>query len=229
MGKVKKIKLLDLCCKAGGCSMGYFQAAADRGLQIEITGIDIDPQKNYPFKFIKADAVEYLGNNYNKYTHVHASPPCQPYSNSTAQYRKEGKIYHDILLPLQKLMYDIALPGVIENVPNAPIRADIVLMGHVFGLHVLRKRHFENVNWFMMNPMLSKPTGQVKTGEFCSVFGKASYGKVKGGVLPNFKKNTIRETWAYAMGIDWYMKDIELSEAIPPAYTRYIGNEFLKV
>lgn len=42
------IKLLDLCCKAGGCSVGYYQAARELGVKIHITGIDIEPQENYP-------------------------------------------------------------------------------------------------------------------------------------------------------------------------------------
>ena len=75
-----EIKLLDLCCKAGGAAMGYKQAADDLGIKITITGIDIEPQPNYPFNFIQADAVEYLRNNWQNYTHVHASPPCQAYS-----------------------------------------------------------------------------------------------------------------------------------------------------
>ena len=84
MAKQTKIKLLDLCAKAGGCSVGYFQSAQDLGFEIEITGIDIEPQPNYPYNFIQTDAVAYLKKNYKKYTHIHASPPCQKYSNSTA-------------------------------------------------------------------------------------------------------------------------------------------------
>lgn len=226
---MKTIKLLDLCCKAGGCSMGYFQAAQDLGLRIKITGVDIEDQKNYPFKFIKTDALAYLQNNWQKYTHIHCSPPCQMYSASTKQFRNRGKEYADILIPIREIMEKIPLPCVIENVPNAPIRPDVVLKGHIFGLKVLRKRHFELHNWFMMSPVIGRHTGSVKEGDFVSVFGKGAFGKVKNCKKPKFLKNTVRETWAYAMGIDWYMKDTEIAEAIPPAYTRYIGHEFFKI
>lgn len=225
----EKIKLLDLCCKAGGCSMGYYQAAIDLGLEIEITGVDIEPQPNYPFNFIQSDAVEYFQNNHQNYTHFHASPPCQNYTNSTSQYRKEGKKYRDNLADIQLLFNSCTTkPAVIENVMQAPIRGDIILQGNQFGLKVIRRRKFELINWFALSPGIDSYSGSVKSGDYVSVFGKASLVKVNGYPPCKFRKKTIRETWAYAMGIDWYMSDIELSEAIPPAYTKYIGREFFK-
>ena len=228
--KQKTIKLLDLCCKAGGCSMGYYQAAIDLGYNIQITGVDIEPQPNYPFKFIQADAVEYLSKNYKKYTHFHASPPCQKYTCSTTHMKNQGKIYRDNLEELRFLMYQIGLPGVIENVPTSPLRPDVVLRGDMFGLHVLRKRHFELVNWWSMNPIMPQKVGSVSDGDYVCVYGKAGIkksGKYRAS-QPKFKKRTIKETWAFAMGIDWMKKDTELAEAIPPAYTKYIGIDFFK-
>lgn len=224
-----KIKLLDLCCKAGGAAMGYFKAALELGLDIEIIGVDIEEQPNYPFKFIKADAVEFLKKNWKRFTHIHASPPCQKYSCSTAQYRNQGKEYRDILKELTELMYKLCIPGVIENVQTAPIRPDVVLRGDMFGLKVLRVRHFENVNWFMMNPMKPKKIGSVREGDYCCIIGKGSWTASRNDKKPKFAEGTIRETWSKAMGIDWYMKDVEISEAIPPAYTKYIGKEFFRL
>jgi DNA (cytosine-5)-methyltransferase 1 len=225
-----KIKLLDLCCKAGGCSMGYFLAAQDLGLDIEITGVDIEPQPNYSFNFIQADAVEYLKKHWQEYTHIHASPPCQPYTRSTAQFRKKGKIYNDILQEIRVLIIKTGLPGIIENVPQAPIRGDIILRGDLFGLKVIRKRHFELINWFALNPFLGKINGTVRNGDFVSVYGKEGLKGRKNNHQPcKFMKKTVKETWGYAMGIDWMKKGSELAEAIPPAYTRYIGNNFFKL
>ncbi len=226
----KVIKLLDLCCKAGGCSMGYHKAALDLGYKIEITGIDIEPQANYPFEFVQADAVEFLKSNWQDYTHLHASPPCQEYSVSTAHLRQKVKIYRDNLDELRELMQKTGLPGVIENVPNAPLRPDIVLRGDMFGLKVLRKRHFELVNWWAMNPVMPKKNGSVAEGDYVSVYGKCGIKKSGKGkaVQPKFKKRTIKETWKYAMGIDWITRDEELAEAIPPEYTRFIGREFFR-
>ncbi len=165
------IKLLDLCCKAGGCSVGYYRAAKKLNLDIEIVGVDIAPQPNYPFKFIQADAETYLKQNHQHFTHFHASPPCQKYSNSTATARKNGKVYNDNLEPLTKLFYSLNKPGVIENVMASPVRRDILLRGDMFGLKVIRKRKFELVNWFMLRPGLATLIGQVKLGDFAQVFG----------------------------------------------------------
>jgi DNA (cytosine-5)-methyltransferase 1 len=219
------IKLLDLCCKAGGASMGYYQGAKDLGMEIQIVGIDIEPQPNYPFNFIEADAVEYLERFHKNYTHIHASPPCQMYSNSTAKIRMNGKLYRDNLAEIRELMIQVKKPGVIENVPQAPMAKDLVLRGDMFGLKVLRKRHFELVNWFMMKPGLPTKKGQVKAGDYVSVFGNAN---LQTGCkrLKGFEDKTIMESWKHAMGCEWMKKDRELAEAIPPAYTRYISHNF---
>lgn len=228
MKQLRKIKLLDLCCKAGGCSVGYQQAAHDLGLEIEITGVDIEPQPNYPFTFIQADAVQYLTNHHQHFTHIHASPPCQEYSVATTMHKKRGVVYKNNLEELRTLMYNIDRPGVIENVMPSPVRPDMVLRGDMFGLLVLRSRKFELVNWFAMAPVLPRKKGSVREGDFISVFGKGSYKKSSKDKDPKFKKQSVKETWKHAMGIDWMTKEAELAEAIPPAYTRYIGFNFFQ-
>jgi len=226
---MKTVKLLDLCCKAGGCSRGYELAAREIGLEIEISGVDVEYQPNYPYRFIQEDAVTYLQNNWRAYTHIHASPPCQRYSASTAKMRRRGKVYADILEPLRQLMYETGLPGVIENVPQAPIRPDLLLTGPMFDLKVLRKRRFELVNWFCMRPFVPMHSGSVKEGDFVSVFGKGSNRQNRSDKLAKFHKGNVRDTWRYAMGIDWKQTNEELAEAIPPAYTKYIGLSFFRV
>ena len=220
------IKLIDLCCKAGGAAMGYYQAAQELNINIEITGIDIDKQKNYPFKFIQADAVDFFSKNSHKFTHAHASPPCQKYSNSTAQWKMKGKVYPDILEAIQLQIIKSKLPGVIENVMPAPIPADIVLRGDMFNLKVLKKRKFQLINWFMLQPGITQKRGTVKNGDFAQVLGKGQL-KVTNGKKFNVPGNNILEVWSNAMGINWMNKE-ELAEAIPPAYTKYIGLNFLK-
>ena len=211
--------------------MGYFLGAKDLGFEIEITGIDIEAQPNYPFNFIQDDAESYLTNNYHNFSHIHASPPCQKYSPSTACFRQKGKVYNDNLDDIRKLMKKIGLPGVIENVPGSPLIPDIILRGDMFGLKVLRVRHFELVNWFSLNPYMPQKIGTVYRGDYISVYGKVGIKKSGNhkAVQPKFKLDTIKNTWAFAMGIDWMSKDTELSEAIPPAYTRYISRDFFNV
>lgn len=232
---METIKLLDLCCKAGGASMGYEQAAQDLGINIEITGVDLDPQPNYPHNFIQGEAMEYLLKHGHKYTHIHISPPCQAYSCSTAMFRNKGKKYREIEIEaLRAALENLKIPCVIENVPQSPLIPDVVLFGYMFGLKVIRKRHFECVNWWMMCPQPDKRMGTVADGDFVSVYGKAKWkntndsNKRKQQKIPTWRKKTIRETWAYAMGMPHHMTDTELAESIPPAYTRYIGNEFFK-
>lgn len=227
MAKVKKIKLLDLCCKAGGCSVGYFQAAKELGYEIEITGIDIEPQPNYPYNFIQTDAVAYLKKHHKKYTHIHASPPCQLYSNSTAVAKAKNpeKEYSNILIEIQEFLQSIKTPSVIENVLQAPIRKDIVLNGDMFKLKVLRSRKFELNNWFMMQPLRPKRLGTVKKGDYAMCVGNGQL-KVKNGERFKVEGNNIMEVWSNAMDIHWMKTNKELAEAIPPAYTKYIGYNF---
>lgn len=229
MAKRIKIKLLDLCCKAGGCSVGYFQASEDLDFDIEITGVDIAPQVNYPYNFIQTDAVAYLKKNYKKFTHIHASPPCQKYSNSTAVAKAANpdREYSAICEEIRDFLRTIDKPSVIENVLQAPINRDIVLNGDMFSLKVLRSRKFECNNFFMMQPLKPKRLGTVKNGDYAMCVGNGQL-KVKGGMPFKVPGNNIIEVWSNAMGIDWMTTREELKEAIPPAYTRYIAYHFLK-
>lgn len=211
--------LLDLFCGAGGAAWGYYKAG------FEVIGIDKNPQKNYPFDFIQYDAIQYikeLSPAQTKFSAIHASPPCQNASNSTAPHRKRGKQYIDLIPDTRKELSKFEVPTVIENVSNADIRPDLVLYGYMFGLKVIRKRKFEINNCFIMQPGGQK-LGSVKNGDFCSIFGKGAYKKSKYDEYPKFRKGKVRDTWSFAMGIEHYMSDIEISQSIPPAYTHYIG------
>lgn len=213
--------LLDTFCKAGGCSVGYHRAG------FEVVGVDIEPQPNYPFKFFKMDAIEFIQKYGKDFNVIHASPPCQAYSRSTAKFRKDGKTYPDLIEVTREVLNQTGRPYIIENVPGSKIRPDIKLCGEMFGLLVIRWRWFELHDIFMLQP--GKPQikkNMVTNGERVSVFGNGNYRTSKNNKLPVFKKSTVKDTWAYAMDINW-MTVKEMAEAIPPAYTEYIGNNII--
>lgn len=209
--------MLDLFCKQGEASMGYSRAG------YTVTGIDIDPQPNYPFEFVQADALEYLAEHGHEYDLIHASPPCQKYSRATAPFRSLGYEYKDMVEPTRELLRATGKPSVMENVPGSPIRPDVKLCGRMFGLPLVRWRWFEIEGVFCLNPCKPHiPRGIVKRGEAVSIFGKGAYRKSRNDARPIFDQGSVRATWGFAMGIDWM--DCEgMREAIPPSYTKWIG------
>ena len=191
--------------------MGYHRAG------FEVVGIDNKPQPHYPFEFHLADALEYLQEHYQEFDAIHASPPCQAYSRASMQWRKSGKEYPDLVQPTRELLIKTGLPYVMENVPGAPLINPILLTGAFFGLKVRRNRLFEsNIN---LPFQLTQPNAKtnfrmgrpVKDGEEITPVGHFS--------------NVV-----YArqqMQIDW-MTQQELTQAIPPAYTEWIGKHLME-
>lgn len=211
------MKLLDLFCGAGGAAMGYFRA----GFQ-EIVGIDIQSQPHYPFQFFQTDAFEFLEQYGNEFDVIHASPMCQAYSVTKALPNVDGNKYPRQIEPLRSLLRIIRRPYVIENVIGAPLFQPIKLCGHYFGLKVYRPRLFES-NVLLFSPpkqrfvgkiriIKSKARGGFQNGEYLCVAGKGNYKLAEG------KK---------AMGIDWEISKQELNQAIPPAYTEFIGKQLI--
>jgi len=211
---IKEIKLLDLCCKAGGCSEGYVRAAEELGIPIIATGIDIALQPNYPFHFIQADAIEYVMEHGHEYTHIHASFPCQGYSRTKSLHNNE---YPDLLAIGRQELQNTGLPYVIENVIGAPMKNCIILDGPMFGLRVIRRRKFES------NLLILQPGKGYKHG---TIGGKNATRRNLGHyfITSGHQVGTLKE-WRDAIGIDWMTRE-EIAEAIPPAYTHWIGLQF---
>lgn len=202
--------------------MGYHRAG------FKVVGVDIEPQPNYPFEFYQGDAIEFIRNNGGDFDVIHASPPCQKYSVA-AHIHKNYEKHPDLLPETREALDNTGKPWIIENVPFSPMRPDLKLFGYMFGLKVIRQRWFEFGNGlFLMQPGIPQQIGTVKEGDFACVFGNGSYRKSKGDAPPKFRKSSVKKTWAFAMGIDW-MNVAEMAEAIPPAYTEYIGKEILRI
>ncbi|WP_435611334.1 DNA cytosine methyltransferase [Streptomyces sp. C10-9-1] len=127
------LRVLDLCCGAGGLSMGYYLAGFD------VVGVDNRPQPNYPFTFHQADALTFPLDGSDL---VHASWPCQHFAKVTA-WRGSRADQPDLLNPGHARLEVSGLPWVIENVPEAPLRPDYLLCGTQFGLNIRRHRVFE--------------------------------------------------------------------------------------
>jgi DNA (cytosine-5)-methyltransferase 1 len=209
-------RLLDLFCKAGGAAMGYNRAGFD------VLGVDIEPQPNYPFRFHQADALEVLRSAVGTYGFdaIHASPPCQTF---TAYRRRGGGVgdgYLNLIPEVRPLLVATGLPYVIENVELArsELRSPVTLCGSSFGLDVRRHRLFEsNV------PMLVPPCVHGwQTPRFTPASNRTNKRRTVEVGVYRIPLATQRK----AMGIDW-MTLPELSEAIPPAYTEFIGRQLL--
>lgn len=222
--------LLDLYCGAGGAGMGYHQAGFD------VLGVDINPQPNYPFEFIQADAVEFLRDEvlgtwpttavaWRQVTAaIHTSPPCQAYTSLT-QGTNAGKSdrYPDLLPPTRELLDEIGLPYVIENVVGAPLIGPVRLCGSSFGIGVRRHRLFE----MSEPPVFVPPCAHHLQPEPLDVTGggPSRIGRTRTGGGVSRKPRTLRDAQR-AMGIEW-MTRAELNESIPPAYTSWIGQQLL--
>lgn len=201
-------RVLDLCCCAGGAAMGLHRAGFD------VVGVDIKAQPRYPFTFHQADALTVPLGGYDL---LWASPPCQQFSALATREDLSG--YPDIVAPIRDRMMASGIPWVIENVPGAPIRRDVMLCGGMFGLRSYRHRHFE-ASFPIPQPAHPRHAIRVnRRGENRRAHWDA------GGHL-TITGDVGRYCGPAAMGIDW-MSGAELSEAIPPAYAEFIGHAAL--
>jgi len=206
------MRLLDLFCGAGGCAKGYELAGFT-----DITGVDNSPQKRYPYKFIQADALEYARLHASEYDFIHASPPCQHYSSLKVLHKD---VKHPDLIALTRQLISCK-PYIIENVEGArkELIKPIMLCGSMFNLKsgengLRRHRLFES--------SLHLTTLQCQHLKTRSV---AVYGH-SGGFSYRDKYRFTLQQWKESMGIFW-MTGKELAQAIPPAYTEFLGKQVI--
>ena len=197
------MRMLDLFCGAGGCSRGYHDGFTAAGLDVEVVGVDVNPQPNYPYEFVQADAMTFPLDGFD---FIHASPPCQAFSVARVIHDND---HPDLLTPTRERLIAAGVPWVMENVPGAPMRRDVVLCGSMFGDRRLRRHR-----WFELWDATLMPLVPPCHHEFerVSVFGHG------GDVY-----HTV-DVWREVMGIDW-MGRKELAQAIPPAYTSFLASQ----
>lgn len=196
-----KPKLLDLCCCAGGASVGYFLAGFD------VTGVDQDRQRDYPFRFIQANVLDLTYEDLLTYDAIHASIPCQGYCTANVKARNNPELYPDIYHKVKAMLVASGKPYVMENVLGSPLKG-FRLCGTMFGLGVFRHRIFET-NFHVSNvPPCSCSSKRIDGEQYATIAGSRRRGK---------KKDWQR------MGTPWITDPDKVKEAIPPAYTEWIG------
>lgn len=211
------MRLLDLFCGAGGAGMGYYQAG------FEVVGVDIVYQKHYPFEFHQGDALEFVASHGHEFDVIHTSPPCQFYSR-TKNFKNTKKNHPDMVDATRDALIATGKPYIIENVPDAPLQNPLTLCGTMFGLGVIRHRIFET------SPEIYFLPATCQHGPVEPIWWQKQLSARRSGKTYNYitvAGNSFRLPVASrAMGINWMTRD-ELAQAIPPAYTKWIGEQML--
>ncbi len=198
--------------------MGYHRAG------FEVVGVDIDPQPRYPFEFIQADALTLDPDFLASFDAIHASPPCQSYSD-LAKRNANAHMWPRLIEPVREMLQSLGVPYIIENVEGAPLLNPTVLCGTMFpGLRVIRHRLFESNIELVAPPHGKHPlvfTHDKRKAHYGKLDQNVSFVQVTGG--GNCSIANARD----ALGIDWMNKH-ELNESIPPAYTEYLGAALMR-
>lgn len=204
--------------------MGYHRAGFN-----EIVGVDIEPQPNYPFQTFIEDAMLFCSrmamHGWRGFDLIHASPPCQENTpmNNRAKANGWEMRWPDLIAPTRELLEASGVPYVIENVVGADLRDPLMLTGEMFGLATSRPRLFELGGWFAMSPPKMRRMADAV----------AVYGKADGRRLWTREDGTKLRAWRSldegreALGVPWMQTELEIREAIPPAFTQYLGEAFL--
>ncbi|MER5927822.1 SAM-dependent methyltransferase [Streptomyces mirabilis] len=205
------LRVLDLFCCQGGAGKGYAHAGFD------VTGVDLAPQPRYPYRFVQADAIDFVREHGAGFDFIHASPPCQ--FDSDCQ-RLQGNDHPDLIGPTRAALEATGRPFVIENVRGAlpKLRTPVLLCDGMFGLATYRHRYFETGGGFaLVQPRHPRHTApQAKMGR---PVPPGHYGQFIG----NFSGVALARQ---VMGVPWMNRD-GIRECIPPAYTAWIGTAVL--
>ncbi len=204
------VRLLDLFAGAGGAAKGYQLAG------FYVVGIDNRPQPHYcGDEFHQADAFEFLAEHGREFDVIHASPPCQGYSRMRHLPWLKGIAYPMLIPAVREALQNTGKLWVIENVSDAPLNG-AELCGAALGLPIIRHRRFESNILLLFPPC---------PGHDVIYSGKSNMSKRGGssgvmGIPDGMDAKAVME-------VPW-MTQREARQAIPPAYTRFIGRMLLE-
>ena len=212
----RKFRLLDLFCGAGGCSVGYHRAG------FEVAGVDNRSMPRYPFEFHQADALEFVAAHGHEFDAIHASPPCQAYSEDM-RHLSSGQA-EKLIDPVRELLQQFGRPWVIENVEGSPLSTasglfgehGVLLCGTQFSLRIWRHRKFET-SFACASPGPCRHNGKPINPhrEDSRQRMRAEFGQVD-----------LEAIWRREAGVEWMDRNTG-RQAIPPAYTEFIGRQLL--
>lgn len=245
---------LDICCRKGGATVGL-QRAGFYVIGIDIEPQPGYPGDEFVQLDGLAVLEALLKGRWlrgGQAALIWQSWPCQDGNTATAGNRARGiEDSHEQFIPrARELSNALGIPWVIEQPTSSRaglIRRDLTLCMDMFKGDmpppwVQKHRSFEFGCWPGALPAQPEhPTGPVRGGSmtgFPKPAGHSSrvrgwrHGQVHAGDYvaaygAGGGKATAAEI-AHAMQVDWMTDRFDLCEAIPPAYSEYIGREFLK-
>ncbi len=224
-----KLRALDLFCKAGGATRGLQKAG------FHVTGVDIEAQPRYcGDAFFQADALKFPLEGFD---FIWASPPCQAYSALKSCTRKHAKL----VVPVRHRLAASRIPYAIENVVGAPLIDPVILCGAAFHLSAICDDGL--IRWLKRHRLIEASFPITSRGCRCTPgekLGVYGQGQRRTNRLGRFGapkpehwhcshggyQGSQRERNA-VMGTPW-MTMRDAAQAVPPAYSRFIGRQALK-
>jgi DNA (cytosine-5)-methyltransferase 1 len=203
----------------------------------EVWGIDRAPQPNYlksgAAGFLQADILGVLSQPWiAKVDFIHVSPPCQFYSAMAHARPGLAERYPDLIGPVRELLNATGKVWVIENVVVARpwMKDPVLLCAQMFrpGTLLYRHRLFEAGGGFTLAAPPEPPEGTPRRRRECGwphLLPASRAGHWVPGTAISVAGHVGNVALARkVMDIGWTTRE-ELAEAIPPYYTRWIGEQ----
>ena len=185
----------------------------------EVEGVDVYPQRFYPYSFMQGDALDVLASDIpDDFDVIHASPPCQAHTRAKHLRKAQGGTsrFDDFLTPTLELLRErwAHKIWIVENVPGAPnMGSAVVMCGSAFGLGVRRHRLFDSNAWIVGSGCNHEAQGRPW----------GVYHVMKDQVPSGGRTALTLEHGLEVMGVNRVIPWDSLKEGFPPAYTKFLG------